>query len=543
VGTDNFYSGMIDVGGEAGPAGTCNTGSWLVSWTRIARGWNWDFNRVQMLAPSVAYDFSTTAGLTVRFEFSATLTRSSAPPRSTPPGGWSRSFASNGPALPGMDRVTIATTPGSCTLVFTSRMNDEWSMRFNLMGGQGKKQFNNCILYGQAAATDYLFESVSGGLRMEKPVSWIARCPGAFPRSGPPGMTTTWWASVSLDHWDITYTIFDGTLIAHGQHPAGRIRVRPDWNALLYKFEYPTRYIPYNTEWLGGRWWRTGSGLMTGSCSCPPPCGGITTTGPVLRPLADAPEPESRRRLPRQSRAGHHLPEAHFPLRPGLQAAGSVAFYAGYTEAYLAVGAIYKADGSQLVPETGSNREIGLKVDLVKAFGGTFSGNLALFERRGAETSGAAIRTRGLLHPGRRADQHRGGAADHLYQREIFGADRGLTPGTVPRSGAPVCAPCSCPTSPPTFWLKYNLTRRLSIGGGYKHVGETISNNRLYLTEPFGTADLFASYTVPLRRGTVTYRVGVTNLADDPAIYRMDSAAAVYREDGRRAKATVSYAW
>ena len=92
-------------------------------------------------------------------------------------------------------------------------------------------------------------------------------------------------------------------------------------------------------------------------------------------------------------------------------------------------------------------------------------------------------------------------------------------------------------------WLKYNLTKRLSVGGGYKYVGDTVSNNRLYKTEPFFNIDLFASYTMPLAKGNITYRAGVSNLTDELAVYRMDSAAAVYREDARRFKATVSYTW
>jgi outer membrane receptor protein involved in Fe transport len=91
--------------------------------------------------------------------------------------------------------------------------------------------------------------------------------------------------------------------------------------------------------------------------------------------------------------------------------------------------------------------------------------------------------------------------------------------------------------------LKYNVTKRLSIGGGYRYVGDTVSGNRLYKTDPFGTGDLFISYLVPLGEGAVNYRLGVTNLTDELAVYRIDSAASVAREDGRRVKLTATYTW
>ena len=91
-------------------------------------------------------------------------------------------------------------------------------------------------------------------------------------------------------------------------------------------------------------------------------------------------------------------------------------------------------------------------------------------------------------------------------------------------------------------WLKYNVTGRLSIGG-YRYVGDPISGNRLCKTEPFGTGDLFASYTRPWDRGVMIYRVGATNFTDELAVYRIDSAASVAREDARRVKLTASYTW
>jgi outer membrane receptor for monomeric catechols len=538
VGTDNFYSGMIDVGDEAGPAGDLQY-RLVAGFVDTDRpGMNWDFNRVQMVAPSVAYDISTDSRVTVRFEFSHTDQKFSTTALDAT-GRLVESFASQGPALPDMNRVNRDDNR-LMQLVFTHRVNDEWSMRFNLMGGLGKKQFNQLHLIGQAAAEDYLLNPFQADYRwknlfVDYSVSW------RVPEIGSSGVSNHLVASASLDHWDITYTIFDGSLIA----PVNTWRVdprAPDWPGLSYRFTYPTRYILYNTEWLGGaviedrvgflddrlqlsaavRWnydnrsshtiWRTPQNQNPG---------GVYTGNPVPANINERPT-----------------------FRYGLvyKPVESVAFYAGYTEAYLAIGAIYKVDGSRLEPESGNNREIGLKVDLVEAWGGTFSGNFAFF-RVEVENKWRSdpVNTGFFIQDG--VQTNTGAELQIIYTSEKFSGLIGFYSGDGPTERGTGLRAVLVPDFTANLWLKYNLTRRLSIGGGYKHVGETISNNRLYLTEPFGTADLFASYTVPLRRGTVTYRVGVTNLADDPAIYRMDSAAAVYREDGRRAKATVSYAW
>jgi len=74
-------------------------------------------------------------------------------------------------------------------------------------------------------------------------------------------------------------------------------------------------------------------------------------------------------------------------------------------------------------------------------------------------------------------------------------------------------------------------------------MGPTIANDRLYRTASFGTADLFANYTLPWRKGEVRYRLGITNLTDDDAVIRLNSAAAVYREEGRFVKLSASYLW
>jgi outer membrane receptor for monomeric catechols len=538
VGTDNFYSGMIDVGGES--AGEGNLQYRLVAGFVDADrpGWNWDYNHVQLLAPSFAYDFNDRSRLTVRFEFSRAAQRLSTTALDAT-GRLVEEFSSNGPPLPGMDRHTTDNVR-LAHAVFTSRITPELSTRFNVMVGQGEKNYNTLSLYGQAAATDYLIAPFQADYEWK---TLYVDCALSWERTdiGGSGIDNQLVGSVSLDHWDIDYVIFDGTLI----DTVNTLRVNPaapDWNALLYKFEYPTRYIPYNTEWLGGAVVEDRVGLYDGKLQL----------SAALRWNYDNRSYYVRWRTPQNQNPGgiylgNPVPAIIYQkptFRYGLvyKPRDRVALYAGYTEAYLAVGAIYKANGSQLVPETGSNREVGLKLDLVKAFGGTFSGNVALFEvevqnkwRGDPNNAGFFIQDGVQIN--------RGAEAQLTFTSERVSGLIGAFKADGPNEQGTGLRAVTNPDTTFNFWLKYNVTKRLSIGGGYRYVGDTISNNRLYRSEPFGTGDLFISYTHPLTRGAVSYRLGVTNLTDELAVYRIDSAASIAREDGRRVKLTATYTW
>lgn len=538
IGTDNFYSGMIDVGGESAGAGNLQY-RLVAGFVDADRpGWNWDYNHVQLLAPSFAYDFNDRSRLTVRFEFSRADQRLSTTALDAT-GRIVEEFSSNGPSLPGMDRHTTDDVR-LVHAVFTSRITPELSTRFNVMVGQGDKNYNTLSLYGQAAATDYLIAPFQADyewrtLYLDCAFSWERKDIGGS------GIDNQLVGSVSLDHWDIDYVMFDGTLI----NTVNTLRLNPtapDWNALLYKFEYPTRYIPYNTEWLGGAVVEDRVGLYDGRLQL----------SAALRWNYDNRSYYVRWRTPQNQNPGgiylgNPVPAIIYQkptFRYGLvyKPRDAIALYAGYTEAYLAVGAIYKANGSQLVPETGSNREVGLKLDFVKAFGGTFSGNLALFEvevhnkwRGDPNNAGFFIQDGVQIN--------RGAEAQLTFTSERVSGLIGAFKADGPNEQGTGLRAVTNPDTTFNFWLKYNVTKRLSIGGGYRYVGDTISNNRLYRSEPFGTGDLFISYTHPLTRGAVSYRLGVTNLTDELAVYRIDSAASIAREDGRRVKLTATYTW
>ncbi len=538
AGTDHFYSSMLDVGGEN--AGTGNLQYRLVAgFVDAGRpGWNWDFNRVLLVAPSVAYDFSGDTRLTVRTEFTNVDQKlsSTALDRN---GSLVEGFSSSGPELPDMNRVNRDETRLVQT-VLTSRLTDEWSMRLNLMAGSGEKDFNQLHLTGQAAATDYLLNPFQAHyewktLFADYSVSWkVEDVAGS-------GISNHLVTSASIDHWDIGYVIFDGTMIA----PVNTWRVdptAPDWTALNYRFTYPTRYIDYNTEWLSGIVAEDRVGFFHGKLQL----------SAAVRWNRDNRSSYTRWRTPQTQAPGSVY--VGTPIAPvinerptfryGLvyKPVENIALYAGYTEAYLAIGAIYKVDGSRLVPETGSNREIGVKFDAIPAFGGTVTGNLALFQVEvHNKWRGDPVNPGFFIQDG--VQINRGGEAQLTYASDRVSGLIGAYVADGPTEKNTNLRAVMVPNHTFNAWLKYNFTPRFALGGGYRYVGDTVSNNRLYKTEPFGIADLFATYMHPFRGGRMTWRLGITNLADDPAVYRMDSAASVNREDGRRVKLTTSYTW
>lgn len=538
AGTTAFSSAMIDVGGENPGAGNLQYRLVAGSLDAGRPGTNWDFNRVLLVAPSVAYDFSADTRLTVRLEFTDVDQKLSSTAFDST-GRLIEDFASNGPEIPGMNRVNRDANR-LLQSVFTSRINDQWSMRLNLMAGFGKKDYNQLYLTGQAAATDYLLNPFQAHYEWmtlfgDYSLSWkIDDIAGS-------GISNHLVTSASIDHWDINYVIYDGTMIA----PVNTWRVNPtapDWNALIYRFAYPTRFIDYNTEWLSALVAEDRVGFFNNKLQL----------SAAVRANRDNRSSYTRWRTPQTQDPGSVYAGTPIPptinerptYRYGIvyKPVENVALYAGYTEAYLAIGAIYKVDGSRLLPETGNNREVGVKFEALPAFGGTVTGNFALFRVEvHNKWRGDPINPGFFIQDG--VQINRGAEAQLTYASDRFSGLIGAYLADGPTEQSTNLRAVYSPNQTFNVWLKYNFTPRFAIGGGYRYVGDTISSNRLFKTEPFGIGDLFATYTHPYRGGRLTWRLGVTNLADDPAVYRIDSGASVFREDGRRVKLTTTYTW
>lgn len=537
AGTDDFFSAMLDVGGQSGGAGDMQYRLVVGTLDGERPGMRWDFNRVRLVAPAIAYDFSPDTRLTVRLELSDVDQKLSSTAFDAS-GQLVQGFSSNGPDLPGMNRVNRDLNQLAQS-VFTSRINDEWSVRLNFMAGQGEKDFNQLHLIGQAAAADYLLSPFQAHyewqtLYGDASLSWqIDDVAGS-------GISNHLVTSASLDHWDINYIIYDGAKIA----PVNTWRVdprAPDWSALIYRFAYPTRYIDYNTEWLTAIVAEDRLGFFHNTL----------LVSAAVRANRDNRSSSTRWRTPQtQAPGGVYLgtPMANIVERPtyryGLiyKPVEHVALYAGYTEAYLSIGAIFKADGSRLRPETGSNREVGLKFENLPFLGGVVAGSIAFFETE--------VRNKWRVDPANPIffiqdgfQLNHGAEAQLTFTSDRFSAIIGGYLADGPTEQSTNLRAVLVPDRTFNLWLKYNFTHRFALGGGYRYVGDTIANNRLAKTEPFGIADLFASYTHPYHHGRLTWRLGISNLADTPAIYRIESAANVLRENGRRFKLTTTYTW
>lgn len=538
AGTDRFYSAMLDVGGETGDNGDLQyrlvTG--LVDTDRP--GMNWDFSRVHMIAPSVAYDFNARTRATLRFEFSRSEQKLSSTALDAS-GRLVPSFASNGPSLPGANRFNTDENQ-IAQFVVTSNPGEGWSTRLNLLAGHGRKDFNQLNLLGQGPAKDYLLNPFQAAYDWwnffaDYAVSW------RLEDLGEAGLSNHLVASASLEHWDISYVIFDGVLIS----PVNGWRVdprAPDWPNLIYRFEHPTRYIRYNVEWLGGLVVEDRIGFL----------GDRLQLSGAVRWNYDNRSSHTVWRTPQNQSpggtyTGQPLPATineRFTYRFGIvyKPVPAVALYAGYTEAYLAVGAIFKADGSRLVPETGENKELGVKFDIVSGGSASLSGNLAIFQVEVENKwRNDPVNTGYFIQDSRQIN--RGVEAQLIYTSERLSGLAGIYCSNGPFEPRTGLRAVVSPDLTANIWLKFSINSRLSVGGGYRYVGDTIANNRLLHTEPFGTADVFVAYTRPWSRGSATFRLGATNVTDNPAIYRMDSAAVVLREDARRIKTTISYVW
>ncbi len=538
IGTDNYYSAMLDVGDELGKTGDFQYRLVMGVLDTDRPGWNYDFNHVQMIAPSFAYDFSERSRVRVRFELSKTDVKNSTTAMNAA-GEIVKGFSSFGPETP---RNHFNSENGqNMQMVWETQLNDEWSTKMNIFGALGEKDFDQVGLIGQAPAADYLFSNFMAhywwkNFYVDYSLAWEKA------EFGDTGISMRTVGSLSMDHWDISYRIYDGNLIP----PFNTRRINPmtpDWSVYPTSIPtYPTRYILYNTEWLGGAVVENVIGLFKDKL----------LLSAALRFNYDNRSSYTIWRTPQNQNPGGTYVGTPVPTninekvtkRFGLvyKPTEKMSIYAGSTEAFLAVGAIFKADGSRLSPETGKNEEIGVKLDLFEALGGNFSLTGALFRVNVVNKwRGDPNNVGFFIQDG--AQENKGVDLQVAYTSEKLSVIAGYYKGDGPVDKLSKLRAVIVPDLTWNLWMKYNVTDRLSVGGGVKHTGDTISNNRLLMTDPYTTGDLFASYTMPMAKGQMRYRLGVSNVTDDDAVMIIAHAGSIQREDGRRVKLSASYTW
>lgn len=539
VGTDNYYSGMLDVGDELGQSGNLQYRVVVGVLDADRAGWNYDFSHVEMIAPSFAYEISSKSRVRVRFELAKTDVKNSTTAMDAN-GVIVKDFSSFGPETP--RNHFNSETGQSMQMVWETQLSDEWSSKMNIFGALGEKDFDQVNLTGGAAATDYLFNDFMAhywwkNFYVDYSVSWDQK------EIANTGISSRTVGSLSMDHWDISYRIYDGNLIP--PYSTRRINPRnPDWS--LYPatdYLYPTRYILYNTEWLGGAVIEQGFGFFNDK---------LLVTA-ALRFNYDNRSNHTITRTPQDQNPGGTYVGNPSPTninekvtkRFGIvyKPTEKTSIYAGSTEAFLAVGAIFKVDGSRLSPETGKNEEVGVKVDFLEALGGNFSFTGALFRVNVVNKWRAdPVNVGYFVQDG--AQESNGFDAQISYTNQKFSLIAGYFKSDGPVDKLTGLRAVIVPDETWNLWAKYNLTDRWSVGGGFRHQGDTLANNRLYTTDPYTTTDLFISYTQPLKgKSQMSYRLGVSNLTDEDAVMIISSAASIQREEGRRVKLTANYTW
>ena len=538
IGTDSFFSGMVDVGGMHGEEGNLQYRLVLGSMSRDRAGWQNDYEKATLIAPSFAYDFSDNSRVRVRFSLTDTDSRNSTTALDIN-GKVQRGFSSN----PDDSEFRNLENGQSMQVVWESQLNDEFSMKMNVFGALGDIDWHANNLRGSTTlAQDYPISPYTRDYHWK---NFFVDFSVAYKNEeiGNTGISYQAVGALSMDHWDISYTLFDTT-----QYDPWKTRridpSNPNYSLLPARSEliYPTRYILYNTEWLGGAVIENVFGFFDNKL----------LLSAAVRFNYDNRSSHTIWRTPRTNAPGGTYEGDPNPSninekvtkRFGIvyKPTDKMSLYAGSTEAFLAVGAIFKADGSRLDPETGKNEEVGVKLDLFEGMGGNFSFTGALFQVNVVNKwRGDPNNTGFFIQDG--AQESTGVDMQLTYTSEKFSVILGYFNADGPTDKLTGQRAVIVPQTTWNFWAKYKITNNLSVGGGFKHLGDTISNDRLFKTEPFTTWDLFTTYKMPMSRGTMIYRAGVSNLTDDPAVFRLNGASTVWREEGRRIKVTASYIW
>jgi hypothetical protein len=223
----------------------------------------------------------------------------------------------------------------------------------------------------------------------------------------------------------------------------------------------------------------------------------------------------------------------------------NVGMYFGHDEGYLAVGAIFKADGTALLPETGSNDEIGVKIDNLHALGGTFYGSLSYFKLQVENKwRGDPYNAGFFIQDGLQENNGWDGQIGYTSDNKRLTALAGIFKADGPTQAFTGIRAAFVPKETINFWLRYNLTEAFAVGGGWKRIGDTLDGTALITAPAYNSGDVFAEYRQKLSgKRQIVYRVGMTNVADSLNMYFLSNAASANLEDARRTKVTVTYLW
>ncbi len=550
LGTASYYHGMADYGAALGKNKDFQYRVVISYEDSDYPSRNYDYNKVSMIAPSIAYDITPKTRLVVRFEYIHS-NQSWTPSQLDKNGVLVRAFSSN-EAENDMRNLDINRV-AQATL--TSDLTEHWSLRLNTllqtMGNDWKYTYGMSDPTPGVPAQYYVFLP---NQRVYTQKSWY-------------GDVTLDWKEEDLGHGisnDLFFNAgFDNfteaiKFLANNMLSSTNPRPNPlidpsnpDLTAMQFQFTYPTIVIPYVTQNSSGTAFGETLGLFdkklqlifrarynydqNGSLSLsdtpantPPPVGVLKGT-PAATVI---------------SGVLTHDWGVVYKLKPDWS------LYYGHTESYSPVATGFTVAGKPLIAESAKNNEIGTKVDM-NALGGFVTGSLAYFSLDVANKWRPDPYNIGYFVQD--GDQrNKGIEAEVGYSNKRFSLIGGFYNAdgpyqkNQPATGIQPAGNLRAVWAPKityNLWGKINLTQNLAFGGGYRYQGNQVSSTRLLITPGFGTADLFASYTTRFGSRNVKFMLSCTNLFDGTGFMREDTPASVYVQEGRRTKLTVSYSW
>ncbi|MCB1105000.1 MAG: TonB-dependent receptor [Opitutaceae bacterium] len=539
VGTDSHYAGMLDVGGQIGATDKSLYRVVLAYHDEDKAGIDYDYTKYFVFGPSIYYEFSDKARLKVRLEYIDSEQKEGRSALDAN-GNLLTSFSSSGP----LELTKHPSKSYGLQAIFEAQISDEWNLRINgAMQYLLDEPLVTGTLSGNRIAPQYNFSVVSIlttqlGTYADLSLAW------SKDKLGKNGhISHDFVFGAEINYWNIENVIYDSVRIP-GLNPKPLNPSNPDWTGLDFDLPFVTRRTPYSIEWLGGAFVQETLGffdrklLLTGgmkwnydartnqqqALDVNTPQGVMVTTN---NPYAIESTPTFQYGI------------VYKPI-PTLSA------FIGHSESYMSrAGTQRKSDGSVLEPQEGVNDEIGFKLDFPDIWEGVLSGSVSYFQtevtnivRPDPNAVGFVVQDGVQENNGWEAQITYGGPK-FSWLVGYYNSDGPVTTSDPRKPQAPFA-----PNEIINLWGKYRLSQKLEVGGGYRWQSETESNLQDGMqTDAYGTFDAFVTYTIPFSKGTIRYRAGVTNLADERASFRMDRPALVYLIEGRRVKVSATYTW
>ena len=550
IGTDQYYSGMIDVGYEFLKDDRLQVRLVLGDLDYNRPGFKGDYTHSKVFAPSLTYDINSKVKLKTRAEYNLRDYRISSVP-----------LDANG--VPIRSLIPSNYFPGShaedqefsTQTVLTGALSDEWSFKFQFVteidhpkswlgGFTGRTTLvtptdDTAKIYN--SHSDYFFKQWT----IDMSVAWDAV-------DFAPGFSNHVVTAFTMNNWTDVYRWNANTTMA-GLYPQYQ---QAPWTTFSILNPAPVGgtlssalatsqnnlYQPYNTQWLGGVMGTDTLETFNGKLKFnlgtrynyderyfQSQTQSVANTG-----LVGAPGPSKVNTVFLWRYGAFYQPTKNFGV------------YLGHDEGYLAVGAIFKYDGSALLPESGKNDELGIKVDNLHGLGGNFYGSLAYFKlsvnnkwRADPDLSHAGFFIQDGHQENNGWDAQVGYTSDDKKISGLMGYFSADGPTSITGARA-----AFVPRQTFNFWMRYNFTPAFAIGGGYKRQGDSIDGTGTLKAPAFDSIDGFIEYRQKLAgRRQLVYRLGMTNMSDSLNMYYLSGALSAFLEDGRQTKLTATYIW